>query len=325
MNCETKPVSTKISQSEAIALYNAIDLQLLKEASISKTDAQAIVKRMPPPLVLPTTEALNLLTEINNPEFASMLLYSFIPSGVKELKENPVVEEKRNEQIAIVDFIAKKSGVEVDYIQKHLRNVLVDGYGQSPENLLHDIASKKENQLGWITAAIGAAAAIVPLFSSGAPEDRSTVGYQNFLNSANRGKIFPSIEEMLMAARSANWDSGNEARAIENSYDEQDGTWQRGDWHFAVTSLTPIKARQFKGASETFQIKSNVNSQAIERAYARQTGPSSTDWQKKISGNVTNDPAYQEKTWYKNPWIIGGIVIGTGVVSYGGYTLLSDK
>ena len=332
MNCKKPSKSKTISREEAVALYNTIDLQLLKEASISPSDAKALVQSMAKPLDnLPNVNALDILDAVNNPAFASLLLYSFIPSDSKELTKNPVVADKRNRQLKIVDFVAAKSGVDRSYVQKHIRNVLVDGYGKNPETLLHEFSSNKQlNGLGFLPALIAAAPTIYSLFS-GKPEDKSTVGFQNFINSVDRGKIFPSKDEVIAALQTTpNWQDST-WRDL-SSYDESTGTWKRGDWNQAVTSLTPIVVKTFKGSGENFEVRTNVNSLALERAYSLHVGPATTDWSAgkvNATSNITQDPAYKpaqvNTPWYKNPWIIGSGILATGVIGVGGYALLSDK
>ncbi len=333
MNCKKPSVGKTISREEAIALYNTIDLQLLKEAPISQSDAKELVRNMAKPLdTLPNANALEILDAVNNPAFASLLLYSFIPDGAKELAQNPMVAEKRNKHLKIVDFLAAKSGVDRAYVQKHIRNVLVDAYGKNPEALLHEVSQSKDG-LGFLPivfGAIQAAGSIASLFRGGTPEDKSDAGYQNFINSVDRGSIFPSKEEVITALQGTSaW--GDATWRDLSSYNEATGTWKRGDWNQAITSLTPIVVKSFKGSGESFEVATNYNSQALERAYAKQTAPAPTDWSASkvaATSNITKDPAYKptaNQPWYKNPWIIGGGILATGVVGIGTYTLLSDK
>lgn len=65
---------------------------------------------------------------------------------------------------------------------------------------------------------------------------------------------YPTKAELVAFAQQRNWDNGREAVAIAQTYNENTGTWQRGDWRFAITSNNPITARAFKGANETFPL-----------------------------------------------------------------------
>ena len=65
---------------------------------------------------------------------------------------------------------------------------------------------------------------------------------------------FPTKDELIALAVKKNWDKGNEAPAIAATYDENKGTWQRGDWRFIITGNNPITAKAFKGANETFNL-----------------------------------------------------------------------
>jgi hypothetical protein len=326
-----------ISANEAEALYNAIDIQLLQEAAISESDAQDIVKSIAKPLtILPSISALDLLQAIDNKNFAFILLYSFIPADSQVLKDFPAVAAKRNEHIRIVDFIADKTQVDVSYVQKHLRNVLVKGFGKSPENILHDlIVSKNLNGLGVIdpfTLTFGAVSAASSLFSlfSGGGEDKSDVGYQNFLRSVDRGNIFPSKDEMIIALQDTMAKDGTWRGAVQN-YNEATGTFKRGDWNQVVTSLKPIKVKSFKGAGESFEIVTTYNSQALERAYSKQTGPAKQDWSSASAStppakqNITNDPAFVPAEKSNNTALIAiGTVLGVGALGYAVLTLTSD-
>lgn len=331
MDCEKKEKSTSkaknsLSVAEADALYSAIDIQLLKEASVSESDAADLVKNIAKPLaILPSLSALDLLQAIDNKYFALMLLYSFIPADSQVIKDFPAVAAKRNEHIRIVNFIADKTQVHASYVQKHLRNVLVKGFGKSPENILHDLISNKEELkgLGWVTAAVGAASALIPLFGGGG-EDKSDVGYQNFLRSVDTGSVFPSLSEIQQVGTTTRgWDGWQ-------TYNEATGTFTNGDWRGKIISLKPIKATMFKGAREQVQLTSTVNSQALERAYAKQTGPAKPDWSGNTppaaNRNITNDPAFVPAEKSNNTaLIVIGSVLGVGVLGYAALTLTSNK
>jgi len=254
-----------------------------------------------------------------------MLLYSFIPADSQVIKDFPAVAAKRNEHIRLVNFIADKTQVEVSYVQKHLRNVLVKGFGKSPENILHDLISNKEELkgLGWVAAAVGAASALIPLFGGGG-EDKSDVGYQNFLRSVDTGSVFPSLSEIQQVGTTTRgWDGWQ-------TYNEATGTFTNGDWRGKIISLKPIKATMFKGAREQVQLTSTVNSQALERAYAKQTGPAKPDWSGNTppaaNRNITNDPAFVPAEKSNNTaLIVIGSVLGVGVLGYAALTLTSNK
>jgi hypothetical protein len=288
-----------LTKQQAISLYNTIDYQLLKEAKISDSDAKVIASNTDKPLdQLPSINSLDILDAVNEPSFAAMLAYTFIPDGSDLLKQNPKVKAKRDVQNKYIDQIVKKTNIDRSYIQKHLRNALVSGYGKTPEHFLHDVMNDKPlNGLGIIPLLIAAAplitSTISKLFGGGTKEDTSTVGYQNFLATVDRGKIFPAKAEMLQA--SAGWE-GHIKNAIASSYDPSTGTWSTpsDDWKGAVTSLTPITVNVFKGSGEKGTLTSSVNSNALQAAYVAQTGPASTDFSKAVSPqlNVTNDPAY---------------------------------
>ena len=336
MTCDKSQNSDSISLQEATALYNSIDLELLKETKIAQTDARELVKQIEKPVsVLPKKEpALKALDAMNNKDFAKMLLYSFIPDGAPALEQLPTVAQKREEHNSLIDFVADNTKVDRGYLQKHLRNVLVKGYGKSPENLLHDVATGKDKDvnelkgLGWVTAAISAASTLATLFQ-GTPEDRSDTGYQQFLATVNRGNIFPSYDELVAALqtrpdviRDRTW---GDALSSPANYDESTGTFARGDWRQAVTSLTPIVIKSFKGAGESFEVRTTYNSQALERAYARKTAPATQDWRGlKVSPNqnITNDPGYIPAKSKDNTawWLLGGVA----VLGVGSYALLSD-
>jgi hypothetical protein len=331
MDCEknekiTSKAKNSLSVTEAEALYSAIDIQLLKEASVSESDAADLVKNIAKPLaILPSLSALDLLQTIDNKYFALMLLYSFIPADSQVIKDFPAVAAKRNEHIRLVNFIADKTQVEVSYVQKHLRNVLVKGFGKSPENILHDLISNKVELkgLGWVTAAVGVASALVPLFG-GRGEDKSDVGYQNFLRSVDTGSVFPSLSEIQQVGTTTRgWDGWQ-------TYNEATGTFTNGDWRGKIISLKPIKATMFKGAREQVQLTSTVNSQALERAYAKQTGPAKPDWSGNTppaaNRNITNDPAFVPAEKSNNTaLIVIGSVLGVGVLGYAALTLTSNK
>ncbi|MCA6369051.1 MAG: hypothetical protein IM631_19175 [Cytophagales bacterium] len=331
MDCEknekiTSKAKNSLSVTEAEALYSAIDIQLLKEASVSESDAADLVKNIAKPLaILPSLSALDLLQAIDNKYFALMLLYSFIPADSQVIKDFPAVAAKRNEHIRLINFIADKTQVEVSYVQKHLRNVLVKGFGKSPENILHDLISNKEELkgLGWVTEAVGVASALVPLFG-GRGEDKSDVGYQNFLRSVDTGSVFPSLSEIQQVGTTTRgWDGWQ-------TYNEATGTFTNGDWRGKIISLKPIKATMFKGAREQVQLTSTVNSQALERAYAKQTGPAKPDWSGNTppaaNRNITNDPAFVPAEKSNNTaLIVIGSVLGVGVLGYAALTLTSNK
>ncbi|MFN6088946.1 MAG: hypothetical protein ACK47E_09390 [Cyclobacteriaceae bacterium] len=331
MDCEknekiTSKAKNSLSVTEAEALYSAIDIQLLKEASVSESDAADLVKNIAKPLaILPSLSALDLLQAIDNKYFALMLLYSFIPADSQVIKDFPAVAAKRNEHIRLVNFIADKTQVEISYVQKHLRNVLVKGFGKSPENILHDLISNKVELkgLGWVTAAVGVASALVPLFG-GRGEDKSDVGYQNFLRSVDTGSVFPSLSEIQQVGTTTRgWDGWQ-------TYNEATGTFTNGDWRGKIISLKPIKATMFKGAREQVQLTSTVNSQALERAYAKQTGPAKPDWSGNTppaaNRNITNDPAFVPAEKSNNTaLIVIGSVLGVGVLGYAALTLTSNK
>ena len=331
MDCEknekiTSKAKNSLSVTEAEALYSAIDIQLLKEASVSESDAADLVKNIAKPLaILPSLSALDLLQAIDNKYFALMLLYSFIPADSQVIKDFPAVAAKRNEHIRLVNFVADKTQVDLSYVQKHLRNVLVKGFGKSPENILHDLISNKVELkgLGWVTAAVGVASALVPLFG-GRGEDKSDVGYQNFLRSVDTGSVFPSLSEIQQVGTTTRgWDGWQ-------TYNEATGTFTNGDWRGKIISLKPIKATMFKGAREQVQLTSTVNSQALERAYVKQTGPAKPDWSGNTppaaNRNITNDPAFVPAEKSNNTvLIVIGSVLGVGVLGYAALTLTSNK
>lgn len=66
---------------------------------------------------------------------------------------------------------------------------------------------------------------------------------------------YPTKEELVQFAQMKNWDNGREALAIAQTYDENAGTWRRGDWRFVITNNNPIQAQAFKGANETFPLR----------------------------------------------------------------------
>ena len=336
MDCEknekiTSKAKNSLSVTEAEALYSAIDIQLLKEASVSESDAADLVKNIAKPLaILPSLSALDLLQAIDNKYFALMLLYSFIPADSQVIKDFPAVAAKRNEHIRLVNFIADKTQVHASYVQKHLRNVLVKGFGKSPENILHDLISNKGlNGLGFVdpfSIAIGitsVAPSIISLFG-GRGEDKSDVGYQNFLRSVDTGSVFPSLSEIQQVGTTTRgWDGWQ-------TYNEATGTFTNGDWRGKIISLKPIKATMFKGAREQVQLTSTVNSQALERAYAKQTGPAKPDWSGNTppaaNRNITNDPAFVPAEKSNNTaLIVIGSVLGVGVLGYAALTLTSNK
>jgi hypothetical protein len=331
MDCEknekiTSKAKNSLSVAEADALYSAIDIQLLKEAAISESDATDLVKNIAKPrTILPSISALDLLQAIDDKNFAFMLLYSFIPADSQGLKDFPAVAAKRNEHIRIVDFIADKTQVDVSYVQKHLRNVLVKGFGKSPENILHElITGKGLKGLGFDAFSLisSGASALSSLFGSN--EDKSDVGYQNFLRSVDTGSVFPSLSEIQQVGTTTRgWDGWQ-------TYNEATGTFTNGDWRGKIISLKPIKATMFKGAREQVQLTSTVNSQALERAYAKQTGPAKPDWSGNTppaaNRNITNDPAFVPAEKSNNTaLIVIGSVLGVGVLGYAALTLTSNK
>lgn len=331
MDCEknekiTSKAKNSLSVTEAEALYSAIDIQLLKEASVSESDAADLVKNIAKPLqVLPSISALDLLQAIDNKNFAFMLLYSFIPADSQVLKDFPAVAAKRNEHIRIVDFIADKTQVDISYVQKHLRNVLVKGFAKNPENILHElITGKGLKGLGFDAFSLisSGVSALSSLFSSN--EDTSDVGYQNFLRSVDTGSVFPSLSEIQQVGTTTRgWDGWQ-------TYNEATGTFTNGDWRGKIISLKPIKATMFKGAREQVQLTSTVNSQVLERAYAKQTGPAKPDWSGNTppaaNRNITNDPAFVPAEKSNNTaLIVIGSVLGVGVLGYAALTLTSNK
>lgn len=331
MTCKkTDSAKNTLTQDQAQALYNGIDLQLLtKEAGLSSSDAKEVIKSNPSSIdELPSLDSIDILDAVNEPAFAYMLLYSFIPDGSDLLKNNPRVDQKRDQQNEYVALIVSRTNIDRSYIQKHLRNALVAGYKKTPEDLLHEVASGKENLrgLGIVEAIIsGAITGIASLFKKGS-EDKSTVGYQNFLATVDRGKIFPSKSEMTLA--SDKWEA-HFKNAVAASYDPTTGTWSStsDDWKGAVTSLTPITANVFKGSGEHGTLMSAVNSQALQAAYVAQTAPAATDFSgQKVSPqtNVTGDPAYMPPSdvpWYKTTGGMIGIGVGVLAVGTGAYAL----
>ncbi len=67
---------------------------------------------------------------------------------------------------------------------------------------------------------------------------------------------YPSREQMVSIAIKNNWDP-KEPAAIAASYDQNEGTWRRGDWRFAIINTNPVTARAFKGANESFTYTNN--------------------------------------------------------------------
>ncbi len=68
---------------------------------------------------------------------------------------------------------------------------------------------------------------------------------------------YPTKEQMVAIAQKNNWDRGSEAPAIAATYDQNEGTWRRGDWRFAIINTNPVTVRAFKGANESFTYTNN--------------------------------------------------------------------
>jgi hypothetical protein len=106
-----------------------------------------------------------------------------------------------------------------------------------------------------IGAVSGLANSVGGLFG-GAPEDKSSSGYQRFLSTYQPPLYFPTKDEMIRAAENARDNNG--INGIRNTYDQTTGTFSNGDWKGIVVSSAPISYKWFKGANEQFTANSNV-------------------------------------------------------------------
>ncbi len=92
----------------------------------------------------------------------------------------------------------------------------------------------------------------------GQHEDKATTGFEQFIASGGGAlPYYPTKQEMLdMMTKPVApqpglpggrpWDKAEPA-AVSQSYNPNDGTWQRGDWRFKVVSNSPITVKSFKG------------------------------------------------------------------------------
>lgn len=98
--------------------------------------------------------------------------------------------------------------------------------------------------------------AIGGLFS-GPPEDKSTVGWQNYLFSVPPLPAYPPADVVVNAFRGVV--SPDQLQSIQSSYNQNDGTIKHGDWNARVDSVTPLTIVWFKGAGERGISRSNVS------------------------------------------------------------------
>jgi hypothetical protein len=84
---------------------------------------------------------------------AKGMVYAFIPKDSPVLNENPEVKRKKEKADNMVSILVDKLMFKEDYVLKHIRNAVVSHYNKSPEAVIHDIANKKDQELGAIDPA----------------------------------------------------------------------------------------------------------------------------------------------------------------------------
>lgn len=185
-------------------------------------------------------------------------------------------------------------------------------------DLYNDFESSENNADIWDTAAgavpggntvRGIGQAIGGLFKK---EDKSTVGWERFLAARPQLQFYPTKDEMLKAATAGGWERVEPA-AIVASYNPDNGTWQRGDWHFAVVSTSPIIAKAFKGSGEQQTLNSPIN--------AVNPSPTPMSMAAATPGSPTSPNAAAGATVsfidkYKIPLIVAGVVVIAAIIYF---------
>ena len=85
----------------------------------------------------------------------------------------------------------------------------------------------------------------------GPPEDKSSIGFDSFVESHQPLPSYPTTKQLIGAGNLAGWPK-DQINAISKTYSNVDGTANLGDWKMIVTSVAPITVKWFKGKGEQF-------------------------------------------------------------------------
>jgi hypothetical protein len=123
----------------------------MKTKKVLQANAAAVVNVMNLP---EKSKVESILKNLRGP-VAKIFVYAFIPANSPILKKYPEVSRKRTIQLQTINAIAEGISFPVAYVFKHIRNAIVDHYKTNPEQILHDIANGKDNELQNILPAEG--------------------------------------------------------------------------------------------------------------------------------------------------------------------------
>lgn len=151
----------------------------------------------------------------------------------------------------------------------------------------------------------------------GQSEDTSAVGYDNFLKSYNILPAYPTLQEMIDASNTGNWDAGQK-KAVLNTYSQSTGTLNEGDWKGIVVNVAPIQVHWFKGSQQGGVTSSTTTSQSALQAAQAASQKTNNVFQTPLSpiqqsiwGNNSINPTTKA---FNNPSSPSG---GAGGNSYG--------
>lgn len=123
--------------------------EVTPDVLVKTTDiVSATAKAVEAVTVLPEKSKVEIALKIlGEGPVAKIFVYSFIPSDSEILAKYPRVAEKRKMQLETLQSIADAISFPVEYVKKHIRNGIVEHYGTNPEQILHDIANRKDSEL----------------------------------------------------------------------------------------------------------------------------------------------------------------------------------
>lgn len=135
------------------------------------------------------------------------------------------------------------------------------------------------------------------------PEDTSAAGFNAALALRNSGLQYPS-KDWIVNAYASSGGSAENIDVLRKTYDQSTGTWSKGDWHGAITSMNPVTMSWFKGASER-------NDQVIKAGTAALSQPEQKPVEVKAQAAAFND---SKPSPGGMPSWLAPVAIGLGIV-----------
>lgn len=128
---------------------NAVGKAAKKVANAVTTVVKKAAQAVKYVVTLPLRAAYLLALKTMKGRVAKAFVYAFIPDNDPLLKTNPEVKRKSEKQKEAIQKIRKGLSFQTDFLMKHIRNAIKKHYGKNPEQVIHDLANKKDKEFNF--------------------------------------------------------------------------------------------------------------------------------------------------------------------------------